>query len=74
MTTTNKCGRRDSNPHAFRHTVLSRARLPFRHFRAWEVYRYLMWNFALLTRPALIRARYHADTSFIGTHRRSSLR
>ena len=27
------CGRGDSNPHPLRDAVLSRARLPFRHFR-----------------------------------------
>lgn len=30
-----RCARRDSNPYALRHTVLSRARLPFRHSR-WD--------------------------------------
>ena len=35
---------------------------------------YRMWNFDFTTRPSFRRARYQADTSFIGTHRRSSLR
>ena len=35
---------------------------------------YRMWNFDFVTRPAFRRARYHADTSFMGTQRRSSLR
>ena len=33
-----------------------------------------MWNFSFTTRPSRERQRYHAETSFIGTHRRSSLR
>jgi len=34
---------------------------------------YRIWNFALTTRPAFRRQRYQAETSFIGTQRRSSL-
>ena len=33
-----------------------------------------MWNFSFTTRPSRERQRYQAETSFIGTHRRSSLR
>ena len=32
-----------------------------------------MWNFVLMTRPAFRRDLYQADTSFIGTQRRTSL-
>jgi hypothetical protein len=34
---TQGCGRGDSNPHALRHTVLSRACLPFHHFRVCAI-------------------------------------
>jgi hypothetical protein len=33
-----------------------------------------MWYFCLTTRPLTRRARYHDETSFMGTNRRSSLR
>lgn len=33
-----------------------------------------MWNFSLTTRPSRTRQRYQAETSFMGTQRRSSLR
>jgi hypothetical protein len=68
------CGRGDSNPHPFRDAVLSRARLPFRHFRVERRLTHRMWNLVFTTLPFFFRALYHADTSFMGTHRRSSLR
>jgi hypothetical protein len=42
--------------------------------RAGSLTPYRMWNFSLAIRPSLSEQRYQAETSFMETQRRSSLR
>ncbi len=46
-----QCGRRDSNSYAFRHQILSLARLPFRHARRTRLWqgKVTHWRFELQT-------------------------